>query len=152
MSEEFASDAQIKRLYAVLHSLKLDPKEWKKKQGFGNYAKLTPPQCSEYIDDLEELEAKAKRVYKGDNIKDDAPQLPTAPSGYTSNGLTQQTAPAGEFAAEMLHLEQIMRFSMQAANAIVDSEISSCGADSTAALIKQKIGVSLFMEATSRRL
>lgn len=152
MSEEYASDAQIKRLYAVLHSLKLDPKEWKKEQGFGNYAKLLPHQCSEYIDDLEELEATKKREAKKDIENDTQKQADATPSGYTQNGMQQQAAAPSDLEVEMLHLEVLMQLSMRAANSIVDREITNCGADSTAALIKQKTAVTIFTEAAKRGL
>jgi len=60
-SEDFATEGQIKRLYAVLHSVGLDPKQWKKDQNIASYAKLTRAQCSAYIDEVEALEAEQKQ-------------------------------------------------------------------------------------------
>ena len=59
-SEDFATEGQIKRLYAVLHSVGLDPTQWKKDQNIASYAKLTRAQCSGYIDEVEALEAEQK--------------------------------------------------------------------------------------------
>jgi hypothetical protein len=59
-SEDKATEAQIKRLYAVLFSLSIDPKQWKKDQNIASYSKLTRRQCSEYIDEAEALEAEQK--------------------------------------------------------------------------------------------
>ena len=59
-SEDFATEGQIKRLYAVLHSVGLDPKQWKKDQNIASYAKLTRAQCSAYIDEVEAIEAEQK--------------------------------------------------------------------------------------------
>ena len=59
-SEDYATEGQIKRLYAVLHSVGLDPKQWKKDQNIASYAKLTRAQCSAYIDEVEALEAEQK--------------------------------------------------------------------------------------------
>ena len=59
-SEDNATEAQIKRLYAVLHSCGLDPKQWKKDANIASYAKLTRAQCSAYIDEAEALEAELK--------------------------------------------------------------------------------------------
>jgi hypothetical protein len=59
-SEDFATEGQIKRLYAVLHSVGLDPKQWKKDANIASYAKLTRAQCSTYIDEVEALEAELK--------------------------------------------------------------------------------------------
>ena len=59
-SEDKATEGQIKRLYAVLHSVGLDPTQWKKDQNIASYAKLTRAQCSAYIDEVEALEAEQK--------------------------------------------------------------------------------------------
>jgi len=59
-SEDFATEGQIKRLYAVLHSVGLDPKDWKKDQNIASYSKLTRAQCSAFIDEVEALEAEQK--------------------------------------------------------------------------------------------
>lgn len=59
-SEDNATEGQIKRLYAVLHSVGLDPKQWKKDQNIASYSKLTRAQCSAYIDEVEALEAEQK--------------------------------------------------------------------------------------------
>ena len=72
-SEDFATEGQIKRLYAVLHSVGLDPAQWKKDQNIASYAKLTRAQCSAYIDEAEALEAEQKQTAKGQ------PPLPRKP-------------------------------------------------------------------------
>ena len=72
-SEDYATEGQIKRLYAVLHSVGLDPKQWKKDQNIASYAKLTRAQCSGYIDEVEKLEAEQK------NTGSFHPQLPQKP-------------------------------------------------------------------------
>ena len=59
-SEDFATEGQIKRLYAVLHSIGIDPKQWKKDKNIASYAKLTRAQCSAFIDDAEAIEAEQK--------------------------------------------------------------------------------------------
>lgn len=59
-SEDKATEGQIKRLYAVLHSVGLDPTQWKKDQNIASYAKLTRAQCSAYIDEVEAIEAEQK--------------------------------------------------------------------------------------------
>ena len=59
-SEDFATEGQIKRLYAVLHSVGIDPKQWKKDANIASYAKLTRAQCSAYIDEAEAFEAEQK--------------------------------------------------------------------------------------------
>ena len=59
-SEDYATEGQIKRLYAVLHSIGIDPKQWKKDKNIASYAKLTRAQCSAFIDDAEAIEAQQK--------------------------------------------------------------------------------------------
>ena len=55
-----ATPAQIKRLYAVLHSVNVDPKQFKKEQKISSFEALTRRQISDWITELEEAEAKAK--------------------------------------------------------------------------------------------
>ena len=55
--EELATPQQIKKLYAVLHSLGISPKEFKKERGFTSYSKLGRYEISEMIDELEQEEA-----------------------------------------------------------------------------------------------
>jgi len=54
--EELATPQQIKKLYAVLHSLGISPKEFKKERGFTSYSKLGRREISDMIDDLEQEE------------------------------------------------------------------------------------------------
>jgi len=59
MSEEvgeFASQQQIRKLYAVLHSLGISPKEFKQEKGFSSYSKLGRFEISEMIEELEQKE------------------------------------------------------------------------------------------------
>jgi len=59
MSEEvgeFASQQQIRKLYAVLHSLGISPKEFKQQKGFSSYSKLGRFEISEMIEELEQKE------------------------------------------------------------------------------------------------
>ena len=64
VEEEFASTAQIRKLYAVLHSLGISPKEFKQQKGFSSYSKLGRFEISELI---EELEAQEERVKAQEN-------------------------------------------------------------------------------------
>lgn len=59
-NKEPARQKQIKRLYAVLYSLGIDPKTFQKNQGFKSFAKLTSKQVSDWITDLENQEAAEK--------------------------------------------------------------------------------------------
>ena len=57
---EFASTAQIRKLYAVLHSLGISPKEFKQQKGFSSYSKLGRFEISQMIEDLEQQEESIK--------------------------------------------------------------------------------------------
>ena len=57
---EPATQKQVNRLYAVLISLNIDPKEFKKDQHIRNLEELTRRQISDWIDALEADEAAAK--------------------------------------------------------------------------------------------
>jgi len=63
------TEAQIRKIYAVLHSLGLDPREFKKQRGFTNYAQLTKRQASDLIEELEraEVENNASLILKRNN-------------------------------------------------------------------------------------
>ena len=78
-SEDFATEGQIKRLYAVLHSIGRDPKDWKKDKNIASYAKLTRGQCSTYIDEAEAIEAEQKGESKqaplGDRAEAEAQKI-----------------------------------------------------------------------------
>ena len=78
-SEDKATEGQIKRLYAVLHSVGLDPTQWKKDQNIASYAKLTRAQCSGYIDEVEALEAEQKHT---GSIHPGLPQKPDEKSQF----------------------------------------------------------------------
>lgn len=68
---EPATQKQVNRLYAVLISLKIDPKEFKKDQHLHNLEELTRRQISDWIDTLEADEAAAKDTpEKSANMED----------------------------------------------------------------------------------
>ena len=75
---EPATQTQINRLYAVLISLKIDPKEFKKDQHIHNLEELTRRQISDWIKSLEADEAAAnstpeKSANMEDSIKEAIP-------------------------------------------------------------------------------
>jgi len=75
-SEDAATEAQIKHLYAVLHSLGIDPKQWKKEQNIASFARLSRGQCSTYIEDLEQLEKEKKAEAEAQEPKAQAEEEP----------------------------------------------------------------------------
>jgi len=55
-NEEAVTQAQIKKIYALLRRLGKDPQKFKEEKGITNFAKLTKRQASELIDELEREE------------------------------------------------------------------------------------------------
>jgi len=55
-NEEPVTQAQIKKIYALLRRLGRDPQKFKEEKGITNFAKLTKKQASELIDELEREE------------------------------------------------------------------------------------------------
>ena len=81
-SEDCATEKQVKRLYAVLHSLGWDPKEFKKERNFASYERLTRQQCSDLITELEDLEAELTEGKDTDKQKPFTERQPPAqPTG-----------------------------------------------------------------------
>ena len=118
-NEELAFDAQIKRLYAVLYSLGIDPKDFKKNQNITSYAKLTRRQVSDWITELEQQEKENKEK------KEAAPHNPEDKEG----------------------IEGVMRESIKEAVNIVETEIGTeeMTTDTRADVIS-KIGITMFIK------
>ena len=99
-SEDYATEGQIKRLYAVLHSIGMDPKQWKKDKNIASYAKLTRAQCSAFIDDAEAIEAEQKREIQeiketsGRGIPGEKPGVPRGSKGSQPAATTTDRAEA----------------------------------------------------------
>lgn len=77
MSEEvgeFASQQQIRKLYAVLHSLGIPPKEFKQEKGFSSFSKLGRFEISEMIEELEQQEAVENSVIEEPQESQSQPQ------------------------------------------------------------------------------
>jgi hypothetical protein len=79
---EPATQNQVNRLYAVLHSLGINPKQFKKDNNLNNLQDLTRRQISDWIDTLEAEEAAAnstpeKSTDMEDSIKEAIPLVDT---------------------------------------------------------------------------
>ena len=70
--DESATQKQINKLYAVLHSLKINPKEFKKDQVISDFQDLTRRQASNWIKTLEADEAAAKDTPKKSTDMEDS--------------------------------------------------------------------------------
>jgi hypothetical protein len=145
-TEDYATEAQIKRLYAVLHSLGYDPKQWKKDHDITSYSKLTRGECSDYIDELE-FEEVEKKV-RHDNATKKLPE-------DLKNGLQKQIFPAEDETEtpkdEIATMAAVMQRCIQEANRIVEEEIDGGGlSEASKAGIMQRLATTLFIEAMRR--
>jgi len=158
-TEDFASEAQIKRLYAVLHSIGYDPKQWKKEQNISSYAKLTRGQCSDLIDELEleEAEKKGKHVeavkQNKEDVQNGTQQQFKGPGdvSYDEEGFVQDQTPAE---AEISRIAVVMKFAAREARTIVEEElINGTGiTEGTKASLIERFAVTIFIEAMKRGL
>jgi len=85
MSEEvgeFASQQQIRKLYAVLHSLGISPKEFKQEKGFSSFSKLGRFEISEMIEELEQQEAVENSVIEEPQESQSQPQPQPQPQQH----------------------------------------------------------------------
>ena len=117
----------------------------------GNAKAPTQGQCHHWIDELEEMEAEKNggpKVIDGDKDKE---------KGTTDYEKGEQEIQRDELLdqahaeAEIIRIARIMKGVMKAANNIVNEEIDTCGADQEA-LIKEKLGITMFIEAMKRGL
>jgi hypothetical protein len=111
-SEDCATEKQVKRLYAVLHSLGWDPKEFKKERNFASYERLTRQQCSELITELEDLEAELTGGKDTDKPKAFTERQP----------LVQPTA--NDDTDEMQAISNVMRLAVRHAVRITADEVN----------------------------
>jgi len=157
-SEEFASKAQIKRLYAVLYSLGSEPKEWKKDHNIASYAKLTPGQCSGLIDELELEEAEKKGKHQEavkqnkEDVQNGTQQQFKGPGdvSYDQEGFVQDQTPAE---AEISKIAVVMKFAAVEAKHIVDDLANGGGiTEGTKASLTERFAVTIFIEAMRRGL
>jgi len=143
VEEEFASTAQIRKLYAVLHSLGISPKEFKKQKGFSSYSKLGRFEISELI---EELEAQEERVKAQENQQ-----------AVAEEGAAPEEAKAELFDfsfAEVNELGILMHGCVRAASeSLHEIPDDIYGEVSEQALLDfiGKLSVTMFIQATRRR-
>jgi len=143
-SEDGATKPQIKRLYAVLHSIGVDPKEWKKEKNIASFDKMSRDEISEYIDELEELEIE-RGERKAEAIANGAQK--------TLMGGEPVPVPAkpveGREEEEIAGLEEIallMRACVRSTKAIVEEELQGL-TETTRANLTERFAVTIFLEA-----
>ena len=152
-SEDLATENQIKRLYAVLHSLGYDPKDWKKGQNIASYAKLSRGQCSDLIDELEFEEAEKQGEHQ-EAVKQNKVDIQNGTQNHIDTGDHGEEGQDQTYAeAEVAKMAVVMRFCVREANAIVEQEINGGGlSEATRATATQKIAGTLFIEGMRRGL
>ena len=155
-SEDKATKAQIKRLYAVLHSLSIDPAKFKKQHNISSYAKLTRGECSEFIDDLEQQEAETKGVYDPGSgaLTDEAVSAEGSSDHEETKGTnSNEVLDAVHAEAEMSRIARTMRLAVRESHAIVEQEVNGGGlGEATRAQLTEKLAVTMFIEAMRRGL
>jgi hypothetical protein len=144
-SEDGATKPQIKRLYAVLHSIGVDPKEWKKEKNIASFDKMTRDEISEYIDQLEDLEWE-KQEKRAEDLGNGAQRQLL--SGEPSAG---PKAPAG--AAEpkgdipgLADIAALMRACVRATKEMVEEELAGL-TETTRANLTERFAITIFIEA-----
>jgi hypothetical protein len=112
---DLATESQIRKLYAVLHSLGIEPKEFKKERNIASYERLTRRECSEYITELEEQEAKLKGTVEEQKSE---PEQPNKQAGL--NNPEPETA---HIESEISKLGDVMQFAAREAVRITKEEV-----------------------------
>jgi hypothetical protein len=144
-SEDGATKPQIKRLYAVLHSIGVDPKEWKKEKNIASFDKMTRDEISQCIDELEELEFEKGEKKAGD-IANGAQK--TFMSGQPVPGPKPAEEPTKE-EEEIAGLDEIallLRACVRSTKQIVEEELQGL-TETTRANLTERFAVTLFLEA-----
>jgi len=151
-TEDFASEAQIKRLYAVLYSLGYDPKQWKKEQNISSYAKLSPGQCSDLIDELELEEAEKKGKHQ-EAVKQNKEDVKNGTQKQIKQDATDVTMEEAHAEAEMSRIAVVMKFAAVEAKHIVEDLANGGGiTEGTKASLTERFAVTMFIEGTRRGL
>jgi len=147
-TEDLATTAQIKRLYAVIYATHNDPKEWKKEKNVSSFERLSRAQVSEYIEELEEVEAELK----GRNHRELTEGTQRRVTG-SATVIDAEAAPEAEVKAMATELEReidelagTLRYCARAARSIVEDELALNGGltESTRATLIEKFSVTLF--------
>ena len=164
-NDDVATQAQIKKIYALLHRLGKDPQKFKEERGFTNYAKLTKRQASELIDELEreefrkiEEEVKAKAEQTSVAEMQQAPSQPIQQTQQTTDARESVAQEAFELRREALVKEaeevaraaRLMRRCVSEAKRIVEEEMPFVVSEAIKAKTIGSIAATLFIQLESR--
>ena len=143
-AEDLATKAQIKRLYAVIYATHNDPKEWKKEKNVSSFERLSRAQVSEYIEELEEVEAELK----GRNHRElnEGTQRRATGATVIDGDAEDEVDKAFREQTEIDELADTLRYCARAARTIVEEELANGGGltETTKATLIEKFTVTLF--------
>ncbi|UYZ39632.1 MAG: hypothetical protein N2V74_00470 [Candidatus Methanospirare jalkutatii] len=173
-NDDVATQAQIKKIYALLHRLGKDPQKFKEERGFTNYAKLTKRQASELIDELEreefrkieeEVRAKAEQTSVAETQQEPSQPIQQIQQIQQAQQ-AQQTTSAGESVAqeavelrrealvkeaeEVARAARLMRRCVSEAKRIVEEEMPFVVSEAIKAKTIGSIAATLFIQLESR--
>jgi len=167
-NDDVATQAQIKKIYALLHRLGKDPQKFKEERGFTNYAKLTKRQASELIDELEreefrkieeEVKAKAEQTSVAETQQEPSQQIQqTQQAQQTTDARESVAQEAVELRREALVKEaeevaraaRLMRRCVSEAKRIVEEEMPFVVSEAIKAKTIGSIAATLFIQLESR--
>jgi len=170
-NDDVATQAQIKKIYALLHRLGKDPQKFKEERGFTNYAKLTKRQASELIDELEreefrkieeEVKAKAEQTSVAETQQEPSQPIQqiqqTQQAQQTTNARESVAQEAVELRREALVKEaeevaraaRLMRRCVSEAKRIVEEEMPFVVSEAIKAKTIGSIAATLFIQLESR--
>ena len=143
-TEDLATTAQIKRLYAVIYATHNDPKEWKKEKNVSSFERLSRAQVSEYIEELEEVESELKgRNHR--ELTEGTQRRVTGSATVVDGDAKDEVDRAFEQQTEIDEVAETLRYCVQSARAIVEDELAQNGGltESTRATLIEKFSVTL---------
>jgi hypothetical protein len=147
-SEDGATKPQIKRLYAVLHSVGIDPKQWKKEKNIASFDKMSRDEISEYIDQLEDLEWE-KQGERAEAIANGAQKQLLSGEPVPGQKAPAEAAEAKEGSKEIPGLPEIadlMRACVRATKEMVEEELAGL-TETTRANLTERFAITIFIEA-----
>ena len=144
-SEDGATKPQIKRLYAVLHSIGRDPKEWKKEHNIASFDKMSRDLISQYIDELEELEVE-KQEKRSEDLGNGAQKQLLSGEPIAGPKAPAQAAEATKEIPGLPEIAALMRACVRATREMVEEELAGL-TETTRANLTERFAITIFIEA-----
>ena len=137
--EEPVTQAQIKKIYALLRRLGKDPQKFKEEKNITNFAKLTKKQASELIDELEREEFEK---IEAEVLKDVRKEVEAAK-------LVEGEQAAAEEEDEVSRAAALMRRCVSEASQIVNEEMLFVVSEAVKAKAIVSIAATMFIQLMS---